>query len=206
MSGSNASDPAAEQPDGGSTWPSPPQPASQQPPGPESAPGPPAYPTAPQYGVPEPPAPATPPPPVALAVRLMYVGAALSLLGIVIAPLQRNALRSQLAQTGNLQESQLDAAVAAAVVLAVVGGLVQVGLWVLNAVFNARGRTWARLLSTGLGALAVLSGLTSLVRPAAGLTRAVTLVEVVLAAVIVVLLWRPEATRFYVARSGSPAT
>jgi hypothetical protein len=188
-------------------YPTTPPPPPPPPPGYASAPPPPygsapAYPAAPQYGAPAP-VPADPPPPLALAVRLMYLGAVLSVIASLLTLLQRDALRSQLADSG-LNASQLDTALSVAVVSAVVAGLIGAGLWVLNAVFNARGAKWARILSTVLGGLAVLSTLASLTQPASGLNRLLSIVELLIALAVIVLIWRPESSRYYEARSGVP--
>jgi hypothetical protein len=148
--------------------------------------------------------PSTPPPPLSLAVKLMYAGAVLSLLEIAAAVLERDAIRRQLADVGRLNPSEMNAAVAAAVVVAAVLSAITAGLWLLNAVFNARGQKWARILSTVLGGLAVLFSLGSLAQPAGGLSRALTLVQLLLAIAVVVLIWRPESSRYYEARSGVP--
>jgi hypothetical protein len=134
----------------------------------------------------------------------MYLGAALSLVNIVLTVLQRNAIRAQLAEAGRLSAEALDAATTATIVLGAVVGLAAAGLWVLNAVYNARGRTWARVLSTVLGGLAVVFALASLSQPESGLSRLLTFVELLLAAVVLVLIWRPESSRYYLARSGVP--
>jgi hypothetical protein len=182
-----------------------------EPPGYSSAPPPPpygnapAYPSAPQYGETVPAAvPADPPPPLALAVKLMYVGAALALVDALLTLTQRSELRSQIVAAGT-RASAVDAAVTVAIVSAVVVGLLAAGLWVLNAVFNARGATWARILSTVLGALAVVFTLVSFTQPGGGLSRALSVVQLLIAIAVLVLIWRPESSRYYQARSGVPA-
>jgi hypothetical protein len=161
----------------------------------------PAYPAAPQYGQgTPPPVPADPPPSLALAVRLMYLGAVLSILDIVLLLTQRDALRSQLAKAGT-SASALDAAVTVAVVSTIVVGLIGTGLWVLNAVFNARGAKWARVLSTVLGVLAVVTTLLSFTQPDTALNRALSVAQLLVAAAVVLLLWRPDASLYYEARS-----
>ena len=135
----------------------------------------------------------------------MYVGAVLSLLDIVAVVAQRDAIRGQLTEGGRLGPDAVEAAVAAAVVVGAVTSVVTAGLWVLNAVFNARGAKWARILSTVLAGLALLFSAGSLAQPAGGLSRVLTFVEVVLGIAVVVLLWRPESSRYYEARSGVPA-
>ena len=183
----------------------PPPPAyGAAPPPPPSYGSTPSYPAAPQYGTAPTEPPAAPPPPLALAVRLMYLGAALSLVNIVLTLFQRDAIRSQLASQGRLGPAALDAAATATVVVGAVVGLAGTALWVLNAVYNARGRAWARVLSTVLGGLAVLFALASLTQPGGGLSRLLTFVELIIAAAVLALIWRPESSQYYRARSGPP--
>jgi len=132
----------------------------------------------------------------------MYVGAALSVLNILFTALQRDAIRTELARAGRLSASALDAAVTATIVLGTVVGLTATGLWILNAIYNARGRAWARVLSTVLGGLAVVSTLATLSQPGGGLSRLLSILGLLIAAAVLVLIWRPESSRYYAARSG----
>ena len=143
----------------------------------------------------------TPPPPVALAVKLMYVGAGLSLIGVVSTFFLTDTIREQVEASPGMDSAAVDAFVTVAVVGGVVIGLIGVGLWILNAVFNARGKKWARILSTVLGGLAVVSTLFSFAQPTPSLSLVLSLVQVLLAIGIIVLLWRPESSRFYAAAS-----
>jgi hypothetical protein len=66
---------------------------------------------------------------------------------------------------------------------------------------NGQGKSWARIVATVLGGLNVVFTLLGLRnQTAAGV--AFSLVGLLLAAGIVFLLWRPESSRFYEARSG----
>jgi hypothetical protein len=130
----------------------------------------------------------------------MYLGAALSILDILLLLTQRDALRSQLAKAGT-SASALDAAVAVATVTTIVIGLIGTALWVLNAVYNARGAKWARVLSTVLGVLAVVTTLLSLTQPDTALNRILSVAQLLVAAAVLLLIWRPESSRYYEARS-----
>jgi hypothetical protein len=152
---------------------------------------------------PEVPAEPDPPPSLATAVKLMYVGAGLSAVSIVANLFQRDELREQLAENDrSLSEDQLDTAVNAGMAVSVVVGLVVVGLWIWMARSNQRGQSWARTTATVLGALSILSLLVSLgVGQATGLGTAFSVLSVGLAAVIIYLLYRPDSSRYYDARS-----
>lgn len=142
------------------------------------------------------------PPPVSLAVKLMYVGALLSVLGIFVQFLLQDDLRAMFEDQPNMTPELVDTAMGVGLGVGVVFGLLAAGLWVLNAVFNARGRNWARILSTVLAGLNVVSTLLGLLQPSPALSRVLSLLGLVLAAAILVLLWRPGNKAFYA--SGPP--
>ncbi len=134
---------------------------------------------------------------MSLAVKLMYTGAVLSILGIFVQFALQDDLRALLADQPGMTQELLDTSVSIGLAATVVFGVIGAGLWVLNAVFNARGKNWARILSTVLGSLNVIFTLLGLLSPAPALSRLVSLVTVALAATILVLLWRPANKPFY---------
>ncbi|NHC14320.1 hypothetical protein [Motilibacter deserti] len=168
------------------------------------------YPSAPppggfnQYGVPN--APAAPPEQqqrgprpksVDLAVKLMYVGAALSALSILASLLGIDAIREQLEDQGDLTASEIDTAVAVGVTVGIIGAVVGAALWILNAVFCGRGANWSRIFGTVLGGLAVLFWLVGLTQEQTALSLVLGAVQVVVAAAVIFLLWKPESNRFF---------
>jgi sorbitol-specific phosphotransferase system component IIBC len=149
-------------------------------------------------------APATPPPPLVTAVRLMYVGAALSAIFLIIGLTQGDSLRDQIADNQpELSANELDAAVAVGTAVAVIIGLISVGLWIWMAVMNGKGRSWARVVATVLGGLNIVFTLIGLTQNT-GIGTIVNMVSIVLAAAILWLLYRPESSAYYAAMSGSP--
>lgn len=147
------------------------------------------------------------PPSVATAVKLMWAGAALSLLSLLVSVLTagqlRDKVRTRLEGSGQpLTSDQVDTAVNIGIVVGVVLGIIGVLLWVLMAWANGRGKSWARIVATVLGGLYVLSFASSLVQ--GQLTTASLIVSVLLLAVDVatlILLWRSESSDFYRASS-----
>ena len=92
------------------------------------------------------------------AVQLMYVGAALSIVGIILAWTTKSQLTDQIAAAGpTLTPDQVDAAVTVSLATATVIGLIGVGLWLWMAWANGAGKSWARVVATVLGGLNVLS-------------------------------------------------
>ena len=143
------------------------------------------------------------PPSIQRAVLLMKVGAALSVLSILITLLTRDSLRSQVESTlrksnSALTSQQIDTAVSIGIVTAVVVGLISAGVWLWMASANGKGRSWARIVATVLGALSVLSLLSSVAQgQMTALNLVVGVVSLVLAVVILVLLWRKESSAYY---------
>lgn len=153
-----------------------------------------------------PPVPADPPPSIRTAVLLMRVGAVLSLVSLLstfflIDQIRDEAERSLAAQGTELSGDTLDAAVAVGVAFAIFFGLVGVALWLWMAWANGRGRSWARIVSSILFGLSAVSFLFSFTQPQPLVTTLLGLVNLVLGAVIVFLLWKRESSDFYAAVS-----
>lgn len=191
--------------------------ASPEPPGAEpNAPGmdptlgppPPAYPPAgmpPQvpYGETRP--RPTPPPSIRTAVRLMYVGAALSAITFLISLLTQGSVREQaLERDPALTESELDTIVAISLGIGIFVGLIAVLLWVWMAEANRRGKSWARIVATVLGGLNIVFTVFGIaVGQSSGLNLVVSLISVLLAATILYFLYRPDSNAYYEAVSGT---
>ncbi|MEV7397856.1 hypothetical protein [Aeromicrobium sp. NPDC092404] len=148
---------------------------------------------------------------IRLAVRLMWAGAVVSLLSLIvgIATLggAKEEIRDELAKDDpTVSQSTVDAAYAIGVVFVVVIGVLSVLLWLWMAWKNGQGRQWARVVATVLAGLNVLFTLLSLVVPRTtadenSAALAFSLVNLVLAIVILVLLWRKDSNDFFAARS-----
>jgi hypothetical protein len=149
------------------------------------------------------PEPVEQPATIANAVKLMYVGAVLGLVGTLLTFTQTDAIRDAIEEDNtSLSASEIDTAVNVAIGSTIVAGLIGVGLWVWMAVKNGQGRSWARVVATVLGGINILFTLFGL---AGNGTTAVTLLfsvlSIALAGVILYLLYRPESSRFYDFRS-----
>jgi heme A synthase len=137
------------------------------------------------------------------AVKLMYAGAALAAIGFLTSLLTQDSVREQaLERAPDLTESELDAIVAFGLAFAVIAGLIGVLLWVWMAETNRRGKSWARIVATVLGALNVVLTLIGLLTGQfAGIVLVFNLVSAVLAAAILYLLYRPDSNAYYEAMS-----
>lgn len=146
---------------------------------------------------------------IALAVKLMLVGAALSVLSLIyslttISDL-KDEVRDQLVKEDvNVSQSMIDAGYAVAIVFLVLFGLVGAVLWAWMAWKNGQGRSWARVVATVFAALNVLGVLfTGTGAGVDTVSLVLSLAGVVIAIVVLVLLWRKESSEFYAAADAS---
>jgi hypothetical protein len=150
--------------------------------------------------------PVTRPPAMDKAVLLMKVGAGFSVLGLVISLLSRSAIRdaiekSSAKQTTPLTQSQIDTAVTFSVVVAIIVGLIGVGLWLWMASANGKGKSWARIVATVLFGLSVLGFLANLVQAGTLLTKLVGFLGFLVGAAAIFFMYQKESSAFYKAAS-----
>ncbi len=164
----------------------------------------------PQHESPRP-GPVTRPAPLSQAVKLMYLGAVLAVLSLIPLLFMGNALREAIVEalesTGQTTTPELvDAGVAVAIAFGFAIGLIGAGLWVVMAVFNGRGRKWARVTATVLGVIGILVNLTSFAgvgQPNVGFGPILGLLSAILAGAVLYLIWRPANNLYYEANSRS---
>jgi hypothetical protein len=161
---------------------------------------------------PRPPAPA----PVLTAVKLMYAGAAVStvalILWLAIAIADVNAAARGRWLGHNLTADLLSQLQPLIITMLMVTGLVMVALWLWMARANGQGRDWARILSTVLSGLAALELISTLSQPAVHASiggpalgwivfmltwRIVPAATCLTGLAAVWLLWRPASTAFF---------
>jgi hypothetical protein len=165
----------------------------------------PSYPTQAghQQMVPAPPRP----PPIATAVKLMYAGAVLSLIGLIVTLLSlsslKTELRDEIAESNpDFTTQDLDSLYQVTVGVAVVFGLVGTALWLWMAWKNGQGRGWARVVATVLGGLNLVSSILTIAAGASlTVSEILTVINLILAIVILFLLWRRDSSAFYVESS-----
>ncbi|YAL84030.1 hypothetical protein ACMYYO_04255 [Dermacoccaceae bacterium W4C1] len=171
-----------------------------------SAPAEGGYGSAPQYqgGGDLGPAP-TKPKSIELAQKLMYVGAALSAISLVLGAVlvgsdsTKDAIRDSLRDAGqDVTDDAVNTAVTVGLITSILMGVLGIALWLLMAKFNGAGKSWARIVATVLGALNVIFSLLQFTQPTAnGAGIAMSVVSMLLAIAILVLLWRPESSQYY---------
>jgi hypothetical protein len=132
----------------------------------------------------------------------MWAGAALSAISLVVALATLSSLKShlrqQLVDNGTYKASDFDTLYHAAVAVAVVSSLIAIGLWLWMAWKNGQGRSWARIVATILGGLNLVSSAYSVAaNNTIAASMVLTVLNLLLALVILVLLWKRESSAFY---------
>ena len=133
------------------------------------------------------------------AVRVMYVGIAASLLGIVVDMTTLSSTRSEIIKhSPNFTPAQVNSAEHVEIGLFIAGGLIGAALWLWMAQSCRAGKGWARIVSTvlfGIDTLSVLIGITSV--PGGGLSRIYGVVIWVIGLIAVVLLWQRSSSDYF---------
>lgn len=142
-----------------------------------------------------------------MAVKLMKVGAVLSLLQALSSLLFKGQIRDAVTKssansTTHLTPEQINTAVNSAMIVAVVAGLIAAGLWLWMASANGKGKSWARIVSTVFFVLSLLSLISALVQGATPIVSLILSILVVLVGgYVIFLLYKKESTDFYRAAS-----
>ena len=138
------------------------------------------------------------PPSIQNAVKLMYVGAAVSAISLIISLASiggtKDAIKKARPSLTATQVNQLNTFIIA---LAVVSGVIGVALWLWMARKNGQGKNWARILSTVLFALATLDLFGVVSQPKTVLGLIFPVLTWLAGAGAVFLLWRKDSTDFY---------
>jgi hypothetical protein len=139
------------------------------------------------------------------AVRLMWVSAVLSLLSIALVLSRADSLKTDMRDRSNNGDQHLSPSAinffADYVIVAVIfGAVVGFAFWAWLAWKNGQGRSWARILVSILGGLAVVQTPIGLaIGKNTPTSTALNVINLVLTLLIVVLLWRTESSEFYAA-------
>lgn len=138
------------------------------------------------------------PPSVVNAVKLMYAGAAVSTVSLVISLADiggtKAAIKKARPTWTTAQVNQFDRFI---IITAIVSGVIGIALWLWMARASNQGKNWARIVSTVLFGLATLDliGVFSQPKTLLGLLFPVLTWLIGLGAVF--LLWRPDSAAFF---------
>ena len=132
------------------------------------------------------------------AVKLMYAGAAVSLVSLIISLTDisgtKAAIRKARPDLTATQISQLNGFI---IGVAIVSGVVGIGLWLWMSWANKEGKNWARILSSVLFALATLDLFGVFSQPKTVLGLIFPLLTWLIGLGAIVLIWRPDSSRFF---------
>jgi hypothetical protein len=149
-----------------------------------------------------PPAPTQAPPVVKLAVRLMFVRAALSLISVVVVIALKGTLKDDIRKNNpGWDADKVNTAFNVAIVFAVVFAVVFVILYLLLAMQVGKGKNWARIVTWVIAGLGVAGLLSSLAQTAPPLSHILSIVTGLIDIAIIVLLVRANGTGFFRKRS-----
>jgi hypothetical protein len=143
---------------------------------------------------PRPPAPAS----VVNAVRLMYTGAAVSTVSLIISLLDIGGTKAAIRRARpNLTATQVNHLNTFIITAAIVSGLIGIALWLWMAWANGQGKNWARIVSTVLFGLATLDLVGVFSEPKTAIGLVFPVLTWLVGAATIWLLWRPDSTAFF---------
>jgi hypothetical protein len=158
------------------------------------------YPTSgqtPEQQPQRPPAPTS----VQTAVRLMYAGAALSFIELVVSLATVASLKTAiLKRYPHYTSAQVHSAEVAIVAGVVIEAVIAIGLWLWMARANAAGRNYARITGSVFFGLYTLFLLLSLRRPSASVGLVFALLVWLAGLGAVIMLWRKESASYFTPR------
>jgi hypothetical protein len=141
-----------------------------------------------------PPAPAS----VLNAVKVMYVGAATSILGIVLDVLTVGATKKAIEKRSpHLSVSQINSSQHVLVIAFIIGGLIGAAAWLFLARSCQAGKNWARITGTVLFVIATVDTFIGLSSPIAGTVRIWGIVIWLVGLTAIVFLWQRASTAFF---------
>jgi hypothetical protein len=143
-----------------------------------------------------------PPASVVMAVRLMYAGAVVSALSLIVGLATIGSLRTSLHKNDpRLTATQLHNLQTVVVVGSVAIGVISVGLWVWLALMNKAGKSWARIVATVLFGLDTLFLLLGVARGGAAAGTLVSILTWLIGLGAIIYLWRRDASEYFTAQS-----
>jgi hypothetical protein len=143
------------------------------------------------------------PPSVLTAVKVMYVGAAASLLGIIIDILTVSATKIAIEKRSpHMSVSQINSSQHVLVAGFIAGGVIAAVVWIVLARGSKAGHNWARITGTALFALSTVDTIVGLTAPVASPVKIWGGLVWLVALTAVVFLWRRSSTAYF---KGTPS-
>jgi hypothetical protein len=139
-----------------------------------------------------------PPRSIVIATRLMYAGAAVTAMGMVLTIIAIiTGLDSLRASHPNATVAQLHATQNALIATAVISGLLEIGAWILMARVNRAGLKWARIIASVLFCLGTLNLIVSITGHGSPTNLVYTAVTWLAGAGAVFFLWQRESSAYF---------
>ncbi len=139
-----------------------------------------------------------PPPAIKTAVNIIWAVVALSVVGTVMTFVLLDDIVE--ATGANLTQAQEDAARTGGIVGAIIGFLVFGVLWIVLGIFLRKGASWARIVLTVLVGLGLIFGLLGLTQDQPAALLALTVIQIVLYAALLLFMWRRESSDYIAAQ------
>jgi hypothetical protein len=147
----------------------------------------------------EPSAPAAAPQSIQRAVKVMYVGLAASLIGIIVSMTTLSSMRSAILKAHpDYTAAQVNNAEHLGIGVIIAGGLIGAALWLWMAQSCRAGKAWARVVSTvffGIDTLSVIVGTAAVA--SGGLSRVYGVVVWVIGLIAIILLWQRSSSEYF---------
>ena len=139
-----------------------------------------------------------PPSSVRTAVRLMYAGAVVNALSLIIFLATIGSLRSAVHRAApTLTPSQLHSYEVFFVTVTVVSGVIGIALWLWMAQMNKAGKSWARITGTVFFVIYTLLLLLGVARAGAAASTLVSILTWLIGGGAVFLLWRRDSSDYF---------
>ena len=139
-----------------------------------------------------------PPSSVKTAVKLMYAGAVVNALSLIVGLATIGSLRSALHRAApTLTSSQLHSYEVFFVTVTVVSGVIGIALWLWMAQMNKAGKSWARITGTVFFVIYTLLLLLGVARAGAAASTLVSILTWLIGGGAVFLLWRRDSSDYF---------
>ena len=151
-----------------------------------------------------------PPASVVMAVRLMYAGAVVSALSLIVGLVTvgsiRASIRTSLHKTDpKVTPAEVHNIETVFVVGSVAFQVISIGLWVWLALMSKAGKSWARIVATVLFGLDTLLLLLGVARAGAAAGTLVSILTWLIGLGAIVFLWRRDTSEYFTAQSAPQA-
>ena len=142
-------------------------------------------------------APPGPPRPVLAAVRLMYAGAAVSLVNVIVNLTAIGQIKLAFEAQHPLAQDAAQGVAALAAAAVIISGAVGIGLWLKLASASRKGRSWARTAGTILFGLDTIGLLGTLGRPGIPVAKTFGVLIWLIGLMAVISLWRRQSSHYF---------